>query len=228
VLKPFPSGSLFVATTSLCGTPMMLSHTHYSGYSANVQQSKEELLVSGRSLECSESCYTAPPPPPCTGAPRLRWPRRNLPANLGIGEHDMLASSPLHPGPSSSNFSMSPAESETELEVMNNIRERWVFDAGSDCEKCPRSTSSTSCGSVESTSHSSSDETDTPCTLNSGVWPSVGSVGHPHMCAAPCKFAGKHSCKDGASCTRCHLCTWTRAKYRERVGAQRTWQTLSV
>lgn len=147
-------------------------------------------------------------------------------------------------------------------QVDNFIRDRWVFDAGSDCEKCPRSTSSTSYGSeVDNTipdrwvfdavpdyetcprltsststscgseaaysSCSSSDESDMPHT-NSGVWPSAGSVGHPHCCAAPCKFAGKNTCKDGASCTRCHLCTWTRAKYRERAGAHRTMEMLSV
>jgi len=40
---------------------------------------------------------------------------------------------------------------------------------------------------------------------------SVGSIGHPKTCAAPCKFAYKPSgCKDGINCTRCHLCWWTR------------------
>mmetsp|Transcript_116474 Transcript_116474/g.324582 ORF Transcript_116474/g.324582 Transcript_116474/m.324582 type:complete len:287 (-) Transcript_116474:50-910(-) len=39
--------------------------------------------------------------------------------------------------------------------------------------------------------------------------PSVGSQGHPGGCAAPCKyFWKKKGCKDGASCSRCHLCAW--------------------
>ena len=38
---------------------------------------------------------------------------------------------------------------------------------------------------------------------------SVGSEGHPHTCALPCKFAGrKQGCSKGASCPRCHLCDW--------------------
>jgi len=39
---------------------------------------------------------------------------------------------------------------------------------------------------------------------------SVGSVGHPQCCAAPCKYASRRGCKDGAACARCHLCPWTR------------------
>jgi len=44
------------------------------------------------------------------------------------------------------------------------------------------------------------------------VWPSVGSVGHPHACAGlGCKFFNKaRGCKDGQLCTRCHLCRWNR------------------
>lgn len=38
---------------------------------------------------------------------------------------------------------------------------------------------------------------------------SVGSEGHPHDCARPCKFAGRpQGCSKGASCVRCHLCEW--------------------
>jgi hypothetical protein len=38
---------------------------------------------------------------------------------------------------------------------------------------------------------------------------SCGSVGHPHSCAEPCKYARKkRGCKDGLACSRCHLCTW--------------------
>lgn len=42
---------------------------------------------------------------------------------------------------------------------------------------------------------------------------SVGSVGHPSSCAAPCKYFGKpRGCKDGSKCARCHLCPWTRGQ----------------
>jgi len=41
---------------------------------------------------------------------------------------------------------------------------------------------------------------------------SVGSVGHPHTCAEPCKYVRKkrRGCKDGSACVRCHLCEWKR------------------
>jgi len=40
---------------------------------------------------------------------------------------------------------------------------------------------------------------------------SMGSVGHPHSCAAACKYHTKKAgCKDGYKCTRCHLCKWSR------------------
>lgn len=41
---------------------------------------------------------------------------------------------------------------------------------------------------------------------------SVGSMGHPHSCALPCKYArGGRACKEGATCSRCHLCPWSRS-----------------
>jgi hypothetical protein len=40
---------------------------------------------------------------------------------------------------------------------------------------------------------------------------SVGSIGHPMKCALPCKYVGKErGCKDGANCSRCHLCSFRR------------------
>uniref|UniRef100_A0A6U9JAL8 C3H1-type domain-containing protein n=1 Tax=Zooxanthella nutricula TaxID=1333877 RepID=A0A6U9JAL8_9DINO len=39
---------------------------------------------------------------------------------------------------------------------------------------------------------------------------SAGSVGHPFSCAAPCKYSHRRGCKDGAACTRCHICRWSR------------------
>lgn len=56
---------------------------------------------------------------------------------------------------------------------------------------------------------------------------SIGSVGHPHSCALPCKFSrGGRVCKDGTACRRCHLCAWTRSEQRnvaveEHARAQR-------
>jgi len=41
--------------------------------------------------------------------------------------------------------------------------------------------------------------------------PSAGSAGHPHCCGQPCKYARiKRGCKDGAKCTRCHICRFAR------------------
>lgn len=40
----------------------------------------------------------------------------------------------------------------------------------------------------------------------------VGSIGHPLSCNVACKYHHKsRGCKDGAKCSRCHLCMWTRA-----------------
>jgi len=55
---------------------------------------------------------------------------------------------------------------------------------------------------------------------------SAGSAGHPHCCNLPCKFAWKtRGCKDGAECTRCHLCRFVpfegmRKRRRRRMQAQ--------
>jgi len=41
--------------------------------------------------------------------------------------------------------------------------------------------------------------------------PSLGSIGHPYLCAKACKYNAKHrGCKDGRCCVRCHLCMWRR------------------
>lgn len=41
--------------------------------------------------------------------------------------------------------------------------------------------------------------------------PSIGSLGHPHCCSSPCPFRKrKGGCREGAECTRCHLCDWSR------------------
>eukprot|EP00434_Breviolum_minutum_P010039 symbB.v1.2.008855.t1/scaffold553.1/size187910/16 len=39
----------------------------------------------------------------------------------------------------------------------------------------------------------------------------VGSVGHPFTCAEACKYVKrKGGCREGASCTKCHECFWSR------------------
>jgi len=49
--------------------------------------------------------------------------------------------------------------------------------------------------------------------------PTVGSWGHPVSCAVACKYAYKaRGCKDGANCTRCHLCPWRRKCARADMG----------
>eukprot|EP00933_Yihiella_yeosuensis_P070712 TRINITY_DN78867_c0_g1_i1.p1 TRINITY_DN78867_c0_g1~~TRINITY_DN78867_c0_g1_i1.p1 ORF type:complete len:253 (-),score=35.07 TRINITY_DN78867_c0_g1_i1:75-833(-) len=46
---------------------------------------------------------------------------------------------------------------------------------------------------------------------------SVGSFGHPHSCAEPCKYAQKRAgCKDGSACVRCHLCFWAKSASKRR------------
>lgn len=56
---------------------------------------------------------------------------------------------------------------------------------------------------------------------------SKGSVGHPHSCAAACKYVQKpRGCKDGKDCARCHLCdfrTVARAQRRRASFGSLTW-----
>jgi len=51
--------------------------------------------------------------------------------------------------------------------------------------------------------------------------PSIGSKGHKQgKCADACKYACKpRGCKDGLSCTRCHLCDWRNRKRICKFGA---------
>lgn len=48
----------------------------------------------------------------------------------------------------------------------------------------------------------------------------VGSVGHPHSCAEACRYVKrKGGCRDGESCTKCHLCFWRRQPASATLGA---------
>ncbi|CAE8717555.1 unnamed protein product [Polarella glacialis] len=50
---------------------------------------------------------------------------------------------------------------------------------------------------------------------------SVGSVGHPFSCHAPCKFfSRKKVCKDGSSCSHCHACRYFRRHPKHALDAQ--------
>mmetsp|Transcript_30794 Transcript_30794/g.55090 ORF Transcript_30794/g.55090 Transcript_30794/m.55090 type:complete len:377 (+) Transcript_30794:73-1203(+) len=58
---------------------------------------------------------------------------------------------------------------------------------------------------------------------------SQGSVGHPHRCSAPCKYALKsRGCKDGVDCTHCHLCTWRRKGRKDGLTASDDMMTVSL
>lgn len=51
----------------------------------------------------------------------------------------------------------------------------------------------------------------TAATNPSGHIISLGSVGHPFNCAEACKYVKrKGGCRDGANCTKCHECFWSR------------------
>lgn len=58
-----------------------------------------------------------------------------------------------------------------------------------------------------------------PPVAGAGLAPgaSKGSVGHPELCAGPCKFFWKgRGCLDGDACARCHTCVWRRACLRNK------------
>eukprot|EP00930_Biecheleria_cincta_P070814 TRINITY_DN58416_c0_g1_i1.p1 TRINITY_DN58416_c0_g1~~TRINITY_DN58416_c0_g1_i1.p1 ORF type:complete len:516 (+),score=52.57 TRINITY_DN58416_c0_g1_i1:63-1610(+) len=47
--------------------------------------------------------------------------------------------------------------------------------------------------------------------LNTVTVTSLGTVGHPLTCAPACKYVKRQGgCREGASCTQCHDCFWTR------------------
>jgi len=50
------------------------------------------------------------------------------------------------------------------------------------------------------------------------LWLSAGSIGHPHACAGACRYVKrKGGCRDGTSCTKCHLCFWRRTEEPDAV-----------
>merc|ERR1712218_348948 len=49
---------------------------------------------------------------------------------------------------------------------------------------------------------------------------SIGSLGHPIFCNAPCKFIWRRcGCKDGDACDRCHLCRFTHQSATKGAGS---------
>jgi len=51
--------------------------------------------------------------------------------------------------------------------------------------------------------------------------PSTGSIGHPHRCELACKYIKKpKGCKDGANCSRCHLCDFRNSKVKKDDSVQ--------
>mmetsp|Transcript_30671 Transcript_30671/g.56048 ORF Transcript_30671/g.56048 Transcript_30671/m.56048 type:complete len:223 (+) Transcript_30671:102-770(+) len=57
--------------------------------------------------------------------------------------------------------------------------------------------------------------------------PSCGSKNHPEGCAPPCKYNTKSKgCKDGESCTFCHLCQWKPPKDKGRHQRRRAAAAL--
>jgi len=57
-----------------------------------------------------------------------------------------------------------------------------------------------------------SEESQQPASAEELVWLSAGSIGHPHTCAEACRYIKRNGgCRDGSSCTKCHLCFWRRA-----------------
>lgn len=46
---------------------------------------------------------------------------------------------------------------------------------------------------------------------------SLGSSGHPFICAPPCKYAAKpRGCKEGFGCQHCHQCRWSASQGAHR------------
>jgi len=90
--------------------------------------------------------------------------------------------------------------------------------AGSDAKSAPsRQTSTAGFVAAEKSS-----ETSAGAAVTADDAPSVGSVGHPHCCQAPCKYFKKaRGCKDGANCSRCHICVFRNVKpKRETADSQ--------
>ena len=59
-----------------------------------------------------------------------------------------------------------------------------------------------------------------------GVWPSVGSMGHPHLCSRPCVRLHRGFCAQGHDCSFCHLAHGPEHKLRPQD--RRALQALTV
>jgi hypothetical protein len=81
-------------------------------------------------------------------------------------------------------------------------------EAGSDTDKL---SSLSSADFSEDSGYTSSNDS---ITANPDSIGSVGSAGHPYSCGGACKYNSRKGCKEGAACTRCHLCFWSRASER--------------
>eukprot|EP00931_Biecheleriopsis_adriatica_P022398 TRINITY_DN14404_c0_g1_i1.p1 TRINITY_DN14404_c0_g1~~TRINITY_DN14404_c0_g1_i1.p1 ORF type:complete len:517 (-),score=94.73 TRINITY_DN14404_c0_g1_i1:21-1571(-) len=52
---------------------------------------------------------------------------------------------------------------------------------------------------------------------------SLGSLGHPHHCAWPCRFIKRPAgCLGKEACPRCHLCTWSKASLKMEEAAKKS------
>lgn len=57
--------------------------------------------------------------------------------------------------------------------------------------------------------------------LAEGAVVSIGSIGHPHVCQDACPYVKrKGGCKEGANCTKCHLCFWRKRSKCATSGSQ--------
>lgn len=84
---------------------------------------------------------------------------------------------------------------------------------GMDCSHC-HLCAPKSAADAKARIYSAGNEPTKPRASTSQV--SIGSLGHPLSCAAPCKFNSKRAgCKDGRLCDRCHICRWSRCADRQ-------------
>jgi hypothetical protein len=102
-------------------------------------------------------------------------------------------------------------------------------DAGNDTYIAPETETADNelfCEPCEPSTEDTSSEAVTLITAENA--PSRGSIGHPHSCAAACKYVKKpRGCKDGSDCDRCHLCAFRNSKHKKTAGSKEEAQTDS-